>query len=406
MTVTLSDIFLDVNDKVRNTTSGSLNNDIRARAVNRVLEDLQVYADWKFTKRVKQFYFLEGISEYNLKDYVGCTCFDKDGSSEILDFKNPYDLRPTNQADKSLTFHESKEVRENIRRNKFIGEYSIENGTLIIGYFRQISSELHNCDSLSANGTVVASGDASNVTIDEIVKSKGSGSLNFDVSAGQSLVITFNNITRKDLETLQNKSALTLDVWLPTITNFTSIQARWGSDNTNYWSKTESTPAGKGDLETGKNTFAFRWAEATETGSPDVNNVDYLQIIITFSQNTTATDFRLDNIRIAQEVEMEIEYYSKAMAKKTTGEYQLGFNTSILTDKLLGDDIAKRCVIQGAVFELFERIGGKSERDRSDSFKIYDDMKRELLKGHGVKIRRETKILNFPGRQRRHGLRD
>jgi hypothetical protein len=397
MSVTLTELLSEITAKTRNSTSGALDNAKRVIALNRTLEDLQDYADWDFTKRTKTFDFIDGVTEYNLKDYVGCTCQDNDGSSSILDFKNPYDLRPVDEADKSLNFNESKSVRENIRRNRFNYEYSIDNELLVVGYPRQTSAQFHNCDSLTANGTVAASGDATNLTIDEVEYKEGSGALNFDVSAGTSLVITFTGINSKDLEELQNKSYLVLKAYLPTITNFTSIAVRWGSDASNYWEKTETLPAGNRDLETGWNTFAFKWGSATETGTPVVTAVDYLQITITFSGATTDTDFRLDDIRIGEGVEMEFEYYSLAMAKDTAGDYQLEFNPDALTatDVLLGASIPKNTVTAGAIHECFEMVGGKSERDRSDSYKKYELKKVDLLKRAGHRIRRASKILNF-----------
>lgn len=401
MSVPLSELLTNSNDKVRNSTTGSLNNNIRTRAINRVLEDLQLYADWQWTRRTKTFYYINGVHEYSLENYVGTTCLDKDGSTSVPDFKSAFELRPVNNSDRPLDQNDPREVRHNIRRNRVIGEYADDEGKLIVSYFRQTSAQLHNCDSLTSNGTVSAGGDATNLTIDSVIYKEGSGALNFDTTSGTSLEITFSGISSKDLTTLQNKSHFVLDAWLPTITNFTSIELRWGSDASNYWSKTETVPAGNTTLETGRNTFAFRWADASQTGSPDVSAIDYLKVIITYSSATTDTDFRLDDIRVGQEVEMEFEYYSDAMVKTASGEYQLGFNSDDVTqtDILLGDIKAKRVVVVGTQYELFERIGGKSDRDRTDSFEIYEKKKKETMKAYGRKIKRSPhRRLNFPSR--------
>lgn len=400
MSVLLSELLAESTEKTRNSTTGALDNTKRTRAINRVLQDLQDYADWLFTKRTKTFYFISGVSEYSLKDYVGCSCQDNDGSTSIADFKNPYDLRPITNPDKSLDYTEERPVRENVRRNRFISEYAVDNDLLIVGYPNQASAQIHNCDSLTANGTVAASVGASNLTIDQVIFSEGNGALNFDTVAGTSLVITFTGFTSLDLESFQNKSHVTMDVWLPTVANFTSIRLRLGSASGAYWEKTETAPAGNRTLTAGKNKFAFRWASSTETGSPDFSAVDYMQIVITYGSATTATDFRIDDIRIGQEVEMELDYYSLAMVKDTAGDYQLEFNADSVTqtDVLLGDVTARRTVVQGTTYELFEIIGGKSERDRTDSFNLYTSKKKDLMKKCGKRIRRPIKTLDFPGR--------
>ena len=397
--VSLGDLLPEVKDKNRNSTTGALDNIKRTRAINRTLQDLQDYADWEFTKRTKTFYFIEGVYEYSLENYVGCKGIENDGDTSILDFKNANDLRPINDADVSLNEHQPRDVRENIRRNRFIKEFAIDAGVLIIGYPRQTGAQIHNCDSLTADGTWAASTGASNLTIDSTIFKEGNGALNFDTVAGTSLVLTNSTLASKDYSELKKQSHITMQVYLPTITNFTSIRLRYGSSSTLYIEKTETQPAGNATLKTGWNLFAFRWADATDTGA-DATALDYIQIVITFSAATTDTDFRIDDIRIGKEVEMELEYFSLAMVKQADGDYQLEFDADDVTqtDLLLGGNQARRTVVQGATYECFEIIGGKSERDRTDSFKIYEKKKMDLLKRAGKRIRRVGKRLNFPGR--------
>lgn len=401
MAVTLAQLLSETTEVTRNSTTGALDNTKRTRAINRVLEDLQDFADWKFTRRTKKFDYIDGVSEYSLQNYIEATMLDNDGSTTIADFKNPFELRVPGSYASKFVFKETPEVRDAIRDGKNVNWYGEVNDLLLISYPRQVSALLHDCDSLTSNGTVAASGDATNLTIDDQIFDQGSGALNFDVSSGTSLVITFTGINAKDLTEFQNKSYLTLKAWLPTITNFSSIKLEWGDDASNNWSKTETLPAGNRELETGKNLFAFSWKNATEVGSPDVASINFLRVTITFSSAITDTDFRLDDIRIGQAVEMELDYYSQAMVKNSSGTYQLEFNPTDVTqgDKLLGDVTARRTIVEGTKHELFEIIGGKSERDRTDSFNKYDKKRVELRKRAGSRIRRPGKVLNFPKRR-------
>ncbi len=400
MSVTLAELLSDSTEKTRNSTTGALDNNKRTRAINRVLQDLQDYADWDFTRRTKTFYFIDSVSDYSLENYLDATCYDNDGTTEMCDFKNPYDLRPTD-AGKSLGYADLKEVRQNIRRSRHLRQYAVDNDILVVNYPRQPSVQVHNCDSLTTNGAWAASVGASNLTIDELIYKEGQGALNFDTVAGTSLILTNSTLTALDLEALKNQSHFLMWVYLPVITNFTSIALRWGSSSTAYWEKTETVPAGAADLKIGWNLFAFRWADATQTLTPDETAIDYLRIAITYASAKTATDFRIDDIRVGKETEMELDYYSLAMAQQSDGDYQLEFDADDVTqsDVLLGGVKARRTVVQGAAYELFEIIGGKSERDRTDSYTLYKEKKRELLKKCGRPLRRASRVLNFPSRR-------
>ena len=400
--VTLAQILDDIIDKNRNSTTGALDNNKRTRAINRTLDDLQDYADWDFTRRTKEFDLIDGVNEYSLEDYLGLTCQDVDGSTAVLDFKNPYQLRKRENSHNPWAFRDIKDVQLDIRNNKSVNEYGISQDLLIVNFPKQTSVQVHDCDSLTANGTWTASGDATNLTLDEVDFREGDGSLNFDVSAGTSLVISNTTLSPTfDLTDFENVSYFTVKVYLPTITSFSSIALRWGTDLTaNYWNKSETVPAGNQTLIAGWNIFAFKWADADKTGSPDVSALDSLRVTITYSASTTDTDFRVDDIRVGKRLEMELEYYSLAMCQDTAGDYQIRFNSDDVTqtDTLLGSTTAKLTVVQGAVADLFEIIGGKSERDRTDSFKKYEMKKMDLLKKAGHRLVRASRVLNFQRR--------
>lgn len=403
MAVTLNDLLAELPEVTRNSTTGALDNTKRTRAINRVLQDMQDFADWDFTKRTQEFDFIDDINEYSLENYIGTTCQDNDGSTTILDFKNPHDIRVVDESYRPFEYRPAKEVRYHIARNRHFNEYGVDGDLLIINYPRQTSAQLHNCDDLTANGTWSASSDATNLTIDTIEFKESSGALNFDVSAGTSLVLTNSDFNAKDLEELQNKSYLVVWVFLPTITDFSSIKAEWGDDASNNWSKTETAPAAGATLATGWNRFAFEWAEATENGSPDETAVNFVRFTITYSSSTTDTDFRIDDVRIARAVPMKLDYYSLAMVKDTAGDFQLEFNPSdvTMTDELVHSGI-KRTVIEAAAFENFEMIGGKSERDRTDTAEERRRLYRQIFGRFGNRIRRPAQVLSFPGRRGRY----
>lgn len=394
---TLQELLAELTEINRNATTGALDNAKRIRALNWSLGDLQNEADWEITRRTKEFSFIGGIYEYSLKNYIGSVCYDNNGSTEISDFKNPYDLRLVDDAHKIFAFRTPKEVRYHIQQTRSIREFAIDGDLIIINYPRKTSELIHDGDSLTANGTWSASSDAINLTIDEVEYKEGDGCLNFDVSAGTSLVLTNSSLSAVDLSDFKNKSHWTLLVYLPTITNFSSIAFKWGSSASAYWSKTETLPANKESLETGWNKFAFKWGDATETGSPDENAIDYLQITITYSSATTDTDFRIDDIRVSETQDMEFEYYSLAMVKQSGGSYQLEFNadSATMTDKLIGGNTLRNAVIEGATYRCFRMVGGKRERDETDAFMLYEKQKKACKTKIGHNLRKAMRQVIF-----------
>lgn len=400
MNTTLEDLFSEINDNIRNITTGSLDNLKRVRAVNWVLQDLQSFGDWNTSRRTKEFEFIGGLSEYSLKNLIETTALANDGSTDVSDFKNPYDLRIIDEANRPFEYRDIKDVRSHIQNRRVFNEYGRDGDLLIINHPKSTSNLVHNCDSLTANGIWTASGNASNLTIDEVVFKQGSGSLNFD-SAGTSLILTNTTLSPSfDLSTLENKSTWLVWVYLPTLTNFSSVGLRWGGDvTTNYWEKTETARASGESLQVGWNQFAFRWADATPSGTPVSTAIDSLRVEITYSSSVTDTDFRVDDIKVSKTKTFALDYYSHSLVQTTGEDRQVEFEiTPTLTDELLGGLDLRNAVVLGSTWRLFKMIGGKRERDEVDAKTDYLNARLETRKKVGHRLRRPIQKLKFPSR--------
>lgn len=182
---------------------------------------------------------------------------------------------------------------------------------------------LNTCDTISGNGTWAVSGNASNLSIDNIDYVKSSGSLKFDLAvSGSQGIITNPDMTAIDLTTHLNQSAIFFDTYLQTASAFTSIQIKWGSGASNHWNRILTTDFQGNSLQNGWNLMKSEWNGATQTGSPDVANVDYLQVLYNYD-GTQQTGIRLDNIRSVLGKIWEVEYYSKYLFRDvTTGVFQ------------------------------------------------------------------------------------
>ena len=64
---------------------------------------------------------------------------------------------------------------------------------------------LHNCDSITSNGTWVVDDDSTNLTIDTLNYISGNGSLNFDTDGSSTTASLYNTtISNVDLSNLEN----------------------------------------------------------------------------------------------------------------------------------------------------------------------------------------------------------
>lgn len=205
--------------------------------------------------------------------------------------------------------------------------------------------ELHDCDSLTANGTaaVVAGTDASNLTIDANNYVSGSGALNFDMAAGAATgAIEITDFTDVDLSDYDEQGAFFAWVYIPdyadaqgdTVTNFI---LRWGNDSSNYWSRTVTVNNEGQTFHDGWNLIRFDWdGSASETGTVDPATIDYIRLTVTKSTSLAAdTDWRVDDIVFRVGEIYNVVYYSKYAWQTSSGTYQE--NATATTDLLCAD---------------------------------------------------------------------
>lgn len=190
------------------------------------------------------------------------------------------------------------------------------------------TATLSNLDTYDGNGTWVIGGDTATVVTDDQKYREGSGSVRFD-SAGVTTAVSIANstLTAVDLTDYEDKAVMTLDLELPS-TIPTSVTLRWGSDASNYWEKTVTVAQNGLPLIQGWNTLGFDWQTATQTGSPTITDIDYIQLTVTNSAATAAT-YRADNIVCRLGRQCTLKYYSKFLVLSDAGVRKADFT---LTD--------------------------------------------------------------------------
>lgn len=182
---------------------------------------------------------------------------------------------------------------------------------------------LNLADSTNQNGTWSTGGGATALTTDNVNFVAGGGSLNFNLSAGQATGYlensTFNTV---NLSNQLNQSTLFLYTYLPTASAVTSVELRWGTDSTNYYSRTVTTTQQNTVFQNGWNLLAFNWAGSTVVGAPNASSIGYLRVTWTYN-STLQTAVRLNDIISQLGSILEIEYYSKFLFRDfLTGAFQ------------------------------------------------------------------------------------
>lgn len=175
-------------------------------------------------------------------------------------------------------------------------------------------------DSITSNGTWAVGGGASNLAIDSQNYVQSQGSLSFNLPSGAGYIEN-STMSQTDLTKYLNQGALFVWVYMPTASQFTSVNLRWGSDAANYYSVTSTQTQQGTAFQNGWNIIQFNWLGAAVTGSPVVTATDYLRVTC----NTTAiqTAAKVDYITVSLGNYMEYEYYSKFLFRNSsTGVFQ------------------------------------------------------------------------------------
>lgn len=175
-------------------------------------------------------------------------------------------------------------------------------------------------DSCEATTGWTANSTASNLTEDNVNFASGSGSLSFDVTTGAGSISKTLSSTL-NLTAHLNQSSFFYYLYLPSGSALTSTAIRWGSDSSNYYTRTLTVTNEGNAFATGWNLIRADWNGATVVGSPDVTKIAYVDVIVTVTSNQTGV--KVDNIVSVMGLYRTIEYYSKYLFRDAiTGAFQ------------------------------------------------------------------------------------
>lgn len=175
-------------------------------------------------------------------------------------------------------------------------------------------------NSITTNGTWSVGGSASNLTVNSQNYVSVPGALNFNLPSGAGYVEN-STMSSLDLTDYLNQGSIFLYVYMPTASEFTSVNLRWGSSSANYYSVTKTLTQQGTAFQNGWNLIQFPWLGASVTGTPDVTAIDYIRV--TYNTTAVQTAAGLNDINIILGNVLEYEYYSKYLFRDSvTGAFQ------------------------------------------------------------------------------------
>ncbi len=238
---------------------------------------------------------------------------------------------------------------------------------------------IHNCNSLTANGTwAVVAGDASNLTLDGDNYIAGAGALNFDTAEGAATAaVELTGATQVDLTDHDEKSSIFVWVFIPDATDasgdaVTNFILRWGNDSSNYWSRTVTTNNEGATFYDGWNLLRFDWNGATETGTVNPAQIDYLRLTVTKPTTFAAdTDWRVDEIVSRIGDIYDVIYFSRYGWQTSGGTY---LEDATATTDLVNAETDEIDMIVAKATELGSKEL-KEYKDAKDAKEEYEQLK-------------------------------
>lgn len=187
--------------------------------------------------------------------------------------------------------------------------FQYNNGTPIIRIVTQGTTPQVLLDSMNATSGWTAAGTASGLAQDTASYWQAPASLRFNVTTGTGTLT--KTINQADLTSYVGVGVAFLAVYIPSVTNLTSITLKLGSSASDYYSVTSTT--GFTGAWTANNWLLvpFDFSTASTTGTPDWSAVNYTQVSIVASG--TETNFHVGELFISQPCPYQILYQSPAI---------------------------------------------------------------------------------------------
>ena len=254
--------------------------------------------------------------------------------------------------------------------------FEYRNGSPIIRIVAPFPKQQVILDAMNATTGWTAAGSASNLVQDTVDFYQSPASLRFLLTGSSTGTLTKTLTSSLDLSTYEDVGVAFLAIEIPsgaTATNLTSIQLKLGSDSTNYNDVTD-TDGFLGAWTAGEWLLvALDFSGASQTGTPDWENIDYVQVSLAHAG--TFTNFRVGGLWMSFPTSAQILYQSAALFL-ASGASATTTTITAVTDQITLTDPAYNIYLQECALAVLQNTGA-SASDAS-SIKI-----NKILDGNG-----------------------
>lgn len=179
---------------------------------------------------------------------------------------------------------------------------------------------INQIEAAGSNGTWAVGGTASALAVNNTNYVQGAGSLQFNVTSGAGYLEN-STMSAVDLSAVLNQSSLFVWVYIPTGTTLTSVNLRFGSSASNYWTETVTQNQQSVAFVNGWNLCQFVWSTASSVGSPNAASISYARV--TLNVTGAMTGCLLNGLDSVLGTILSYEYYSKYLFRDSlTGAFQ------------------------------------------------------------------------------------
>ena len=237
--------------------------------------------------------------------------------------------------------------------------FEYQNGTPIIRINTPLPNQNATIDPMTSVSNWVAAGTASGLTQDMSVYYQQPASLRYSVTVGAG-TLTETLSSSVDLSSYEGVGVAFLASYIQSgSANLTSITLKLGSSSGNYSSVTATTPFIGSFTDNLWQLVAFDFSTATNTGTPDWSNIEYIQV--TDNATGTITNIRVGDLFISQPTPSQILYQTAAIFLPTGSSTPLTTITASTDTIILNDPAYNIYLYEGALHILENTSGGEGD---------------------------------------------